>query len=220
MRYSTPVENRHRPYTPIPVSPIDFAQSMLDNEQDSTHQPTMNDINRHLNVLWDISKSLQTQISKINEVMSQLIQKAEKVQKNAQIQEHVTISSSLQNQSSSSTPTDMVNNSNTVPGNSSYSEAVRNIPLPPNPVTSARQNPPCDKDKRNKKAQKQSGQSTNGPHERAVSSETNQQPTAPTLLIGDSILSGVNRRGLKSNIECLPISGATVDTLSKKNQNV
>ena len=132
------------------------------------------------------------------------------------IQEHVTVSPSLQNQSSSSTDTDMVNNSNTVPGNSSYSEAVRNILLPPNPVTSAWQNPPRDKDKRSKKAQKQSGQPTNGPRERAVSSETSQQPTAPTLLIGDSILSCVNRRGLKSNIECLPISGATVDTLSEK----
>ena len=61
--------------------------------QDSTHQPTMNDINRRLNVLWHISKSLQTQISKINEVISQLIQKAENVQKNAPIQEHVTVNS-------------------------------------------------------------------------------------------------------------------------------
>ena len=92
VRYnSTPVENRHRPCTPFPVSPIDFAQSLLDNEQDSTHQPTMSDLNRRLNVLWDISKSLQTQIGKINEAMNQLIQKAENVQKTAPVQEPVTV---------------------------------------------------------------------------------------------------------------------------------
>ena len=70
VRYtSTPVENRHRPCTPFPVSPIDFAQSLLDNEQDSTHQPTMSDLNRHLNVLWDISISLQTQIYKFKKLI-------------------------------------------------------------------------------------------------------------------------------------------------------
>ena len=91
-------------------------------------------------------------------------------------------------------------------------------------MNSAQQSPPHDKDKRNlisnKKSQKQSGQSTKGPHERAGSSEASKQSTAPTLLIGDSILSGVNHRGLKSNIECQPISGATVDTLLDKNQNL
>lgn len=34
-----------------------------------------------------------------------------------------------------------------------------------------------------------------------------------TLLIGDSILSGVNRKGLNKYVECLPIPGAKIDTI-------
>ena len=43
------------------------------------------------------------------------------------------------------------------------------------------------------------------------------RPTpSKTLLIGDSILSGINKKGLNKNVECHPISGATVDILIDK----
>ena len=179
----------------------------------------MSDLNRRLNVLWDISKSLQTQIGKINEAMNQLIQKAENVQKTAPVQEPVTVNSSIQIQPSSHIATDKGNNNiNIVPGKSTYSEAAGNMILRPNPEASAQENLPHDKDKKNshssKKPQKKS---PNVQNERAVNTETNyEEPTAPTLFIGDSILSGVNHKGLKRNIECQSISGATVNTLLEK----
>lgn len=39
-----------------------------------------------------------------------------------------------------------------------------------------------------------------------------------TLLIGDSILSGINRKGLNKNVECLPVPGAKIDTISDRIQ--
>ena len=37
-----------------------------------------------------------------------------------------------------------------------------------------------------------------------------------TLLIGDSIISGVNKRGLARNVECVPISGGNIDSITNK----
>ena len=47
----------------------------------------------------------------------------------------------------------------------------------------------------------------------------NPRPTASkTLLIGDSILSGINKKGLNKNVECHSISGATIETIIDKIQ--
>ena len=54
-------------------------------------------------------------ISKINEVMCQLIQKAESVQKSESVQDHLSIDSSIDNQSKPITIDDDVNNPKTVP---------------------------------------------------------------------------------------------------------
>ncbi|MES9881522.1 MAG: GDSL-type esterase/lipase family protein [Sedimenticola sp.] len=42
------------------------------------------------------------------------------------------------------------------------------------------------------------------------------QPSTKTLLIGDSILSGINQKGLNKNVECLTLPGATVDVIQRK----
>lgn len=47
------------------------------------------------------------------------------------------------------------------------------------------------------------------------SAHTNQ---SRTLIIGDSILSGVNKRGLNRNVECLSVPGATIETINDKIQ--
>ncbi|MES9905996.1 MAG: GDSL-type esterase/lipase family protein [Sedimenticola sp.] len=47
----------------------------------------------------------------------------------------------------------------------------------------------------------------------------NERPNnrgARTLIIGDSILSGINRKGLNNNVECLTVPGATVLTIHRK----
>ena len=45
-----------------------------------------------------------------------------------------------------------------------------------------------------------------------------QRRGSKILIIGDSILSGVNRKGLSRNVECQPYSGANIDTILEKVQ--
>ena len=50
-----------------------------------------------------------------------------------------------------------------------------------------------------------------------MNSTTNQNPReSRTLLIGDSIISGVNKKGLIKNVECLSIPGGKVDSVANK----
>ena len=81
IRSSTPVESRHQPHKSLPLSPIDFGKSMSNRCELLLSQPTMADINKQLNELRDITKNLQGQVSKINEVMCQLILKSGKCTK-------------------------------------------------------------------------------------------------------------------------------------------
>ena len=41
--------------------------------------------------------------------------------------------------------------------------------------------------------------------------------TVKTILIGDSLLSGVNKKGLRSNVYCQPLPGANINTIMEKN---
>ena len=214
---STPVESRHQPHKSLPLSPIDFGKSMSNSCELLLSQPTMADINKQLNELRDITKNLQGQVSKINEVMCQLIQKAESVQKSESVQDHLSIDSSIDNQSKPITIDDDVNNPKTVPGNLTYSQALGAKQLPsistddtqkkstgdPNPISS-------------RKSQTKSAKSHS---QNAAKSETSpKQSSLQTLIIGDSILSGINQRGLRNKVECQPISGASVDLLLEKVQ--
>ena len=53
----------------------------------------------------------------------------------------------------------------------------------------------------------------------AIKSETSsKQSLSQTLIIGGSILSGINQRGLRNKVECQPVSGASVDLLLEKVQ--
>ena len=64
----------------------------------------------------------------------------------------------------------------------------------------------------------QSSRQNGGPGNPGEPNRTNvqtHQTQNKTLLIGDSILSGVNRKGLKNNVHCAPFPGATIDIISK-----
>ena len=64
----------------------------------------------------------------------------------------------------------------------------------------------------------QSSRQNGGPRNPGEPNRTNvqtHQTQNKTLLIGDSILSGVNRKGLKNNVLCAPFPGATIDIISK-----
>ena len=53
-------------------------------------------------------------------------------------------------------------------------------------------------------------------HPQKSQSGKNKQSDSRTLLIGDSIISGVNNRGLAKNVECVSISGGNIDSISNK----
>ena len=113
----TPVESRHQQHKSLPLSPIDFGKSMSNSCELLLSQPTMADRNKQLNALPDITKNLQGQVCKVNEVICQLIQKAESVQNSESVQDHLSIDSSIDNQSKPITINADVNNPKTVPGN-------------------------------------------------------------------------------------------------------
>ena len=214
---STPVESRHQPHKMLPLSPIDFGKSLSHCEIQSS-QPTMTDINRQLNNLCEITKNLQGQINKINEVMCQLIQKAEDVQKAETIKDHLSVESSMDNHSNPITINEDVNDSKIVPGNMSYSQALNNKQLPPIQTRNNQRKSPCDTDTNlNNKPQQKTGKSTkNSPPKSNKIGTSQKQSTPQTLIIGDSILSGVNQKGLRNKVECQPVSGASVDSLLEK----
>lgn len=223
---STPVEPRHLPHKTLPVSPIDFAKSICENEQDSNHQPSVTDINRKLNVLWDITRNLQEQINKINEIMSQLIQNAEAVQKTEKAQNHVTIDSSEDHRSKSVeiNSIDRTCVSKVTPGTRTYSEVLsdnKSVHQPPvhNENAQTHQNTQNNKNSSSKKSnsrKSKSGKTTEISFDKGPATSQHQSSASRALIIGDSILSGINQKGLKNNVECQPISGATIDSLTEK----
>lgn len=211
---STPAEPRHQHHNILPLSPIDFGKSASSCEPQSS-QPTLNDINRQLNFLCEMTKNLQGQIHKINEVMCQLIQKADYVHKNKTVQEHVILEPCVDNHSEVVTINDTMSESKTVPGTSTYSEVLRNnepLQQPPIQKRNNKANQPKDMDK-NKKQSKSAKTSS----DKLVNSGISQtQPVSRTLFIGDSILSGIHQKGLKSKVDCQAIPGATIDILLEK----
>lgn len=164
-----------------------------------------------------MTKNLQGQIHKINEVMCQLIQKADAVQKNKSINEQQIFKSRVDNHSEAVTINDTASEAKTVPGNSTYSEVLMNnepSQLPPSQKGSKQVNLPKDADKNPQQSQ---FRSTKTSSDKSVKSGTNQkQPMSRTLFIGDSILSGVNQKGLNSKVDCQAIPGATIDSLLEK----
>ena len=47
-------------------------------------------------------------------------------------------------------------------------------------------------------------------------SQSSSNASAKTLLTGDSLLSSVNKKGLRNNVHCQPFPGATVSTIVDK----
>ena len=76
-----------------------------------------------------------------------------------------------------------------------------------------------NKTNRNKQKHHQNNQPVNKATDQQIKPVISHRPAASkTLLIGSSILAGINRKGLNKNIERNPIPGATVDILIDKIQ--
>ena len=99
----------------------------------------------------------------------------------------------------------------------SYSEAFVNG----EPANIQKQSDPSGRktnSKQSKSKKHNSGKKTPNPNNIENRPWPNQEQTSQILIIGYSILSGINPKGLKNNVDCRSFSGATISTLMEKIQ--
>lgn len=206
-----------------PVSPVPF--------QSNGQQVSLPaELTEQITELKQISKLLQEQLNSVNTKLDILVQKSLDTSHFPSMNEisdstldeqpqYVTINATTESQ-----PT-------LHPGPSSYSDVVSNNPPQEKEqqrsnhhteisVVQERENENINSINANKNHE-HSQERLSILSERACSEgqpirrETERQ-MSQTLIIGDSILSGVNRKGLVQGIECRSIPGATIDTLTEK----
>ena len=209
--------------TSPPVSPVPFQSNIQ-------QVPLPAELTEQITELKQISKLLQEQLNSVNTKLDILVQKSLDTSHFPSVNEisdttldeqpqYVTINATTESQPSLH------------PGPSSYSDVVSN-------------NPPKEKEQQRSKHhteisvvqerenENMNSSSANKNHvssqerlsfqsERACSKERliqreSERQMSQILIIGDSILSGVNRKGLVQGIECRSIPGATMDTLTEK----
>ena len=218
---STPVEPRHVSHRTLPWSPIDFAKSISDFEQDSNCQPTMMDINRRINVLWDITKTSQTQINEINKIMCQLAEKGKNTQQKERNQNHINEDNQPKTVTINSTDDIAI----VSPGTQTYHDILgTNEPVqqPQSEHVNRHQNIPSRRETNgtNSKSSKSKSRKENQNDKENRPGTSQEQSPSRTLIIGDSILSGINPKGMKNNVACQSYSGATLSTLMEKVRNL
>ena len=108
-----------------------------------------------------------------------------------------------------------------IPGGASYCEIVTNGQKEQNSkLTKDAYLEPKQSAHTKKKQQTCSENKQNDKHEKNVKNKQSDIPdhNARTLIIGDSIISGINKKRLMSGVECQPVPGATVDSVFDKLQ--
>ena len=214
---STPADQqRHKTHTNILMSPIPMSEPI----QNMNYE----ELNKQVNTLSEVVKTLQGQMNKIQDFMSQLSKNVDNQKqcsdttKASEQEESVILlpgtevgAKTLQNLFKENEPP-------VSPGTSSYSAATAsNIEKRRNNVVNQQQTNPNRN--RSKNSQNNQPELVNKASEKSIKPVINRRPTtSKTLLIGDSILSGINKKGLNRNVECQSVSGATVDTLIDKIQ--
>ena len=202
---STPADQpRHKTQTNILMSPI----PMFEPVQNVNYE----ELSKQVNTLSEVVKTLQGQINKIQDFMSELSKKVDnkkqcKDSTKAPEQEESVIL--LQGtEIGAETMRNLFNEKEppVYPGTSSYSAAAAlNI------------NKAGDIKSGSKNSENSQIKPVNKASDKPIKPVISHRPTpSKTLLIGDSILSGINKKGLNKNVECHPISGATVDILIDK----
>ena len=214
---STPADQwRHKTHTNILMSPIPMSEPI----QNMNYE----ELNKQVNTLSEVVKTLQGQMNKIQDFMSQLSKNVDNQKqcsdttKASEQEESVILlpgtevgAKTLQNLFKENEPP-------VFPGTSSYSAATAsNIEKRRNNVVNQQQT--NTNRNRSKNSQNNQPELVNKVSEKPIKPVINRRPTSSkTRLIGDSILSGINKKGLNRNVECQSVSGATVDTLIDKIQ--
>ncbi|MCG8046207.1 MAG: SGNH/GDSL hydrolase family protein, partial [Candidatus Thiodiazotropha endolucinida] len=196
------------PYMSTPVTYPTLGVTCAPPPPPTTFHVAFMEVNSQIAGLRDISRQLQEQLTNVNTKLDFLIKKTTELQQSQashlapllmpdnDCTQHVTVNSStsttVDQETRSihvSTPPTAIETRITRPGNAQYSDVLRNPGRAPSATEATQQ--------------------YRGLH-------GNESPTPKTLLIGDSILKGINKKGLKSNVECVHYPGAKVDTVCEK----
>lgn len=223
---STPAVLTVEPNSP-PVSPVYAAEQVINAQ----HVPSISDISRQLGELQQISNILREQLHNINKKIDTLVQCASIVPKSPEIQNisDTTLGDDPHFITLSATDGE---DSQLIPGASTYSEAltgnmvksVKNVTHEKTLTDKSANHKPKSKTNIAPPTQvSRTKTSVNENRQNQTSSQSQMRANDPninnrTLLLGDSILAGTNRKGLINGTECHPIPGATIDSIYDKIQ--
>ena len=220
---STPTRPGQNYSSPL-LSPVSTPDDLNNQQFD---MDSASEISQQLKELQHISKHLQEQLNSVNTKLDILVQRS------------LDISSSSTNLSIEDETNYVTINATTddepqvIPGSSTYSDIVSKDPTPihretnngVNPIINSPGNHASVTDtvtqpNTNKKQNHQNinHKSSTKPNQSRDSTSNMQKRGSKILIIGDSILSGINRKGLSHNVECQPYPGANIDTIYEKVQ--
>ena len=223
---STPTRPGQNYSSPL-LSPVGTPD---DSNNQQFDMDSASEVSQQLKELQHISKHLQEQLNSVNTKLDILVQRS------------LDISSSSTNLSIEDETNYVTINATTddepqvIPGSSTYSDIVSKDPTvhretnngvnpiinsPGNhaSVTDTLTQPNTNKKQNHQNINHKSSTKPKSQVNQSMDSTSNMQKRgSKILIIGDSILSGINRKGLSHNVECQPYPGANIDTLYEKVQ--
>ena len=222
---STPNINRSQLNPETPWSPV-MSENPSSRKLESISE-MQSDIKGQVSSLMEMIISLQEQVDLLSSklenkgVVSDQDNHSNKSESNSSNDQSVIIQSVSEN--ATAEPQHVNDELSIVPGQKSYSWAVKK--------TTVHNETPNQSDQSHKRTKEhevvQKTTYNNNMHTSLHNQQGNnnaqskQAPlsrnsTVKTLLIGDSLLSGVNKKGLRNNVYCQPIPGANINTIMEK----
>ena len=174
--------------------------------------------------LHKISILLQEQLNLVNTKIDTLIKKSDCLSTAPpEIHNHHHLSTSTISDDSNFLTLSETNGDDPklIPGGASYCEIVTNRLKEQNSKLIKDTNlEPKQTAHTKKKQQTDRENKQNDKHEKYIKNKQSdiRDHNARTLIIGDSIISGINKKGLMSRVECQPVPGATIDSIIDKLQ--
>ena len=219
---STPAPEKDLAPPPPAVSPVKFTETTESIQQ----MPLIQSISSQVEELTKISKFLQEQLTSVNSKIDLLLNSSPESKSDETKLQSVSVTS-INDVSTFVTLDETKEDSKLTPGGDTYSHVLsKNIGKPEVTEKSVNRKE-NEKHQSFKNGKVKQGHSTN----QTSNKNTNQrfiqtgmhnmgqtQDTSRTLLIGDSILNGINKKGLTNYVECHSIPGATIDTIIDKLQ--
>ena len=226
---STPHTNR-RLQNDTPWSPVRVEQTsdtLLKQISDSQNEikDTQSEMKGQLATLMELVLNLQGQLNEVKtkskiQTLKQENDEIEDLSQSAHETENLNNSNTQAKEPPTHTP-EMNTTYNVMPGEASYSQIVAHRDEVINishEQTTTNQNTIGEnvrvenaKDSESRSTQKESRAQLPSSEPRAPAQTANK-----TIIIGDSLLAGVNRKGLKNGVHCQSFSGATVSMIQEK----